>query len=288
MSIQKKQSYFFFAIFLIWTIPAYTQSDFDTDLQFDTKISLHPKPIIQTTNSTGNYIVCGSIGNGKDISDNYTFGYATLTIKDENIRMLFDDSDNSDVDWMFEVNGNRIESKNYFAIKDNTYNTYPFIVSANAPDNALYLDPATTGTHIGIGSNKMKKYTLSVYDKTSPALRMEVLHSGKSGIWDIKFDNDNCLRFSDMTNSGLSPFKLKWNAKKYSLLLKNDFVGINVGNSTVNKTHKLFVSGDTQIDGYLYIGEKEADGYTRISNIDGVLTFEIYHNGSWETALEME
>lgn len=100
------------------------------------------------------YIIQGSIGIGMDVPNNYDFGFNTMVFAENNLRLLFDDTDTEagypDNDWQFEFNESANGGTNHFAINDITSETTPFKVMAGAPDNAIFI---SEDGRTGIGTN---------------------------------------------------------------------------------------------------------------------------------------
>ncbi len=100
-------------------------------------------------------IIQESLAIGQDAVNGENFGFNTVIIKENNTRLLFDDTDDPlgtfpSNDWQLEANESRNGGTSHFAILDITGGTTPFKVLAGAPDNALYING--TG-NVGIGTN---------------------------------------------------------------------------------------------------------------------------------------
>jgi hypothetical protein len=100
------------------------------------------------------YVIMGSMGIGMDVPSGYDFGFNTLVFAENNLRLLFDDTDTvagyPANDWQFEFNESANGGTNHFAINDITSVTTPFKVMSGAPDNALFI--ANDG-RTGIGTD---------------------------------------------------------------------------------------------------------------------------------------
>lgn len=100
------------------------------------------------------YIIQGSMGVGFDMFNGYEFGFNTLVFAENNLRLLFDDTDTipgyPSNDWQFEFNESANGGTNHFAINDITSGTTPFKVMAGAPDNAFHI---SEDGRTGIGTN---------------------------------------------------------------------------------------------------------------------------------------
>lgn len=100
-------------------------------------------------------LITGSLGLGIDSQNDQPFGFNTFILKENNLRILFDDSDDPTStmpanDWQIEANSSSNGGDSYFAILDVTNGTRPFNLSAGAPDNSFFI--ASNG-NVGIGTN---------------------------------------------------------------------------------------------------------------------------------------
>ena len=98
-------------------------------------------------------IVTGSECLGFDCVDGESFGYSTLRLKENNLRLHFMDTSIGTFpanDWNIEINSTLSGGASYFAIQDETNSTYPFRIEAGAPNHALYVEDYG---RIGFGTN---------------------------------------------------------------------------------------------------------------------------------------
>ena len=107
--------------------------------------------------SNGRDVLCNnSLGVGFDIYPNMTFGMATIMLKENNLRILFDDTSQETYpnnDWQLTANSNlSIASggRNYFAIEDITNSRFPFIVYSQAPSYSICVE---SSGNVGFGTN---------------------------------------------------------------------------------------------------------------------------------------
>lgn len=105
--------------------------------------------------TTTDVIIDGSLGLGVDSANGQEFAFDTMVLKENNLRILFDDSDDPAGtmpanDWQIEINDSSNGGESHFVINDITNATRPFRVSAGAPDNAFFI--ASNG-NVGIGTN---------------------------------------------------------------------------------------------------------------------------------------
>ena len=132
-------------------------------------------------------IVDGSACVGFDCVNGESFGSDTIRLKENNLRIHFDDTSSSasfpNQDWAIEINSNQNGGAEYFGIIDRTTGRRTFTVEANAPSNALYVDD---GGRVGLGTST-PVVELHVKSGDSPTLRLE--QDGSSGFqaqtWDV-------------------------------------------------------------------------------------------------------
>ncbi|WP_103068152.1 hypothetical protein [Aquimarina sediminis] len=100
-------------------------------------------------------IIQSSLGVGQDMVNGQDFGFSTIILKENNLRILFDDSDDVSGtmpanDWQIEANESANGGTSHFAILDITGGTTPFKIRAGAPDHSLYVAP---DGNVGMGTN---------------------------------------------------------------------------------------------------------------------------------------
>jgi hypothetical protein len=92
---------------------------------------------------TDDLIVQGSNCVGQDCVENESFGFDTLRLKENNLRLMFDDTSTSAGfpanDWMLEANDSANGGLNRFRLIDATAGQAPFSVFAGAPSDALVI-----------------------------------------------------------------------------------------------------------------------------------------------------
>ncbi len=132
-------------------------------------------------------VVQGSQCVGVDCTGTESFGFDTVRLKENNLRMHFDDTSATAAfpanDWRFVFNDNSNAGESYFALEDATADRQSFRVDAGAPSNALRV--ASSG-NVGIGTAQPgKQLSLSLGD--TPTIRME--QNGAAGrtpqTWDL-------------------------------------------------------------------------------------------------------
>jgi len=190
-------------------------------------------------------IVQGSICAGFDCVNGENFGADTLVLKENNLRIYFNDTSNSGSfpsnDWRITANDQTNGGANRFSIDDATSGRTVFNIEAAAPSNTLYLD--STG-NIGLGTST-PVLNLHVRDGNTPAIRLD--QDGSSGfasqVWDVAGNETNFF-VRDATNGSLIPFKIRPGAPNNSMYIDSNG---KVGLGTPTPDANLHVIGNVMI-----------------------------------------
>ena len=142
---------------------------------------------------TDDVIIQDSLCVGIDCVNNENFGFDTLRLKENNLRIHFDDTSNSSgfpsYDWTLIANDSSTGGANYFAIQDRTTNTIPFRVEGGAPTNALVVE---ADGDIGIKTIN-PVVDIHVVEGNTPTLRLD--QDGSDGfasqVWDVAGNEAN-------------------------------------------------------------------------------------------------
>jgi uncharacterized coiled-coil protein SlyX len=194
-------------------------------------------------------IVQGSACIGFDCSTSESFGSDTLRLKENNLRIHFDDTSNSasfpQNDWRITANDSTNGGAEYLAIQDATAGTTPFRVDAGAGNNAVYVE---SGGFVGFG-NTNPVLDLHVTQGNTPGLRLE--QDGSSGFqsqsWDLAGNETNFF-IRDVTNGSALPFKIRPGADDNALVIDNDN---NIGLGILNATSQLHLTRSDGTSGIL-------------------------------------
>ncbi|MCB9421141.1 MAG: hypothetical protein H6667_15170 [Ardenticatenaceae bacterium] len=203
------------------------------------------------------FIVDGSICVGFDCVNNESFGYDTVRLKENNLRIRFYDTSNSGSfpsnDWQLVANDSTNGGLNYFAIEDATAGRIPFRILAGAPANSLYLNAQG---NVGLGT-AAPVTELHLYDDDTPTIRLE--QNGTSGwtpqTWDIA-GNESYFFIRDVTSGVRLPVKIQKGAPDSSLYLAADgsvILGQGLGPGGANNFY-LDANGNLTIPGTLTTG----------------------------------
>jgi hypothetical protein len=133
-----------------------------------------------------NQIVQGSSCIGLDCVNGESFGSDTLRLKENSLRIHFDDT-SVDAgypanDWRLLANDSSSGGENYFALEDATAGRQVLKVKAGAPANSLYVDPAG---NVGLGTGSPGA-DLTIARGDTPLIRFEQDASANPArTWDV-------------------------------------------------------------------------------------------------------
>jgi len=179
-------------------------------------------------------VIKGSLGVGVDSVNGENFGFDTIRLKENNLRINFVDTSSSSSfpgnDWQIVINDSSNGGSNYFAIEDSDGQTTPFKVMAGAPTGSIHVN---SSGHVGFGT-------------VSPALRLEQDQSSgfSAQTWDVGGNETNF--FIRDSNNAKIPFKINPGAPHNTLVLAADG---RVGLGKKLPTAALDVVGDGVFSG---------------------------------------
>ncbi len=185
-------------------------------------------------------IVVGSACIGQDCVNGESFGFDTLRLKENNLRLHFQDTSTSASfptnDWRIVANDSSNGGGNYLAIEDSNAGRQPFRVEAGARANALYVED---DGDIGLGTST-PVVNLHIKDGNTPTLRLE--QDGTSGFaaqtWDLAGNEANFF-IRDASNGSTLPFRIFPAAPSNALTIEAS-TG-DIGLNTTNPTEELHV-----------------------------------------------
>ncbi len=184
---------------------------------------------------TGDQSIRNSLCVGFDCIDNEIYGFDTIRLKENNLRIKFDDTSAAAGfaanDWELTANGQNSGDPSYFSITDSTAANRPFTVEAGAGADALYVE---NGGQIGIGTSQ-PAVEIHVVDGDTPTFRLDQGPDGGFApqIWDVAGNESNFF-IRDVTNASALPFRIKPGAPSNSLYVTADG-DIGVGTSAPSK-----------------------------------------------------
>ena len=174
-------------------------------------------------------IVDGSICAGMDCVNGESFGFDTIRLKENNLRIKFEDTSTTSSfpgrDWQITVNDSANGGLNKFSIEDIDGGRTPFTIEGNAPSHSLYVDD---GGRLGLGTSTP---VVDIHSKSgnTPTLRLE--QDGSSGFtpqaWDVAGNETNFF-IRDATNGSTLPFRIRPGAPTSSIdIAANGRIGVS-------------------------------------------------------------
>ena len=168
-------------------------------------------------------IVDGSACIGFDCVNGESFGFDTLRLKENNLRIKFDDTSIAAsfprTDWQLTANDSANGGASKFSIDDISGGRTPFTVEANARSHSLYVDD---GGRIGNGTSTPSTEIHTVSGDT-PTLRLQ--QDGSSGFapqtWDVAGNETNFF-IRDVSNGSQLPFRVRPSAPTSSIDIATD------------------------------------------------------------------
>lgn len=178
-------------------------------------------------------IVDGSICAGLDCVNGESFGFDTLRLKENNLRIKFQDTSSSASfptnDWQLTANDSSNGGQNKFSIDDIDGGRTPFTIEASAPSHSLYVDD---GGRVGFGTSTPVA-DLHVKSGNTPTLRLE--QDGSSGFtpqtWDLAGNEANFF-IRDATNGSTLPFRVFPGAPSNALNIEASTGDIGMGTTS--------------------------------------------------------
>ncbi|HSR53648.1 MAG TPA: tail fiber domain-containing protein [Acidobacteriota bacterium] len=199
---------------------------------------LRPRDIIHNDDVIATFSLCV----GTDCVNGESFGFDTIRLKENNLRIKFQDTSNSasfpTQDWQLTANDSANGGANKFSIDAiSPISNTPFTIEAGAPSHSLYVDD---GGRIGAGTST-PVVELHVVDGDTPTLRLE--QNGSSGFapqtWDVAGNETNFF-VRDATNGSTLPFKIRPSAPNNVLVIDPDG---DIGMGVLSPTERLHMTG---------------------------------------------
>lgn len=155
-------------------------------------------------------IVQGSTCTGIDCVNGENFGFDTFRLKENNLRIHFDDTSASgtfpDHDWTLIANDSANGGLNRFSIENRTTASMPFTILGGAPSNAIWVDAQG---RIGF-RNATPVVDLHPQSSNTPTLRLDQTAAGgfTAQTWDLAGNEANFF-VRDVTNASRLPFRIR-------------------------------------------------------------------------------
>lgn len=199
-------------------------------------------------------IVQGSLCVGFDCVNNESFGFDTIRLKENNLRIKFEDTSTGTFptnDWQLTANDSASGGSSKFSIEDITGSKVPFTITAGASTNSIFVD--STG-RVGLRTST-PVLDLHIATSNTPAIRLEQNNSGgfTAQTWDIAGNEANFF-VRDVTSGSRLPFRIRPGAPTSSIDISADG---DVGVGTASPDEKLHVEGS---DGDTTILVRETNG----------------------------
>jgi len=192
-------------------------------------------------------IVQESTCTGFDCVSGESFGADTLRLKENNLRIHFEDTSTSAGypanDWRLIANDQSSGGANYFAIEDSTAARQPFLGEAGAPASALYVD---SSGHIGI-SQSAPGLDGHMTTGDTPGVRLEQTNAGgfTAQTWDIGGNEANFF-IRDLTGGSKLSFRIRPGAPTSSIDISADG-DVGFGQASPNANTRLDVYDTTAV-----------------------------------------
>ena len=214
---------------------------------------------------------------GMDCVNGENFGFDTLRLKENNLRIHFDDTSSSasfsDNDWRIVINDTTNGGAEYFAVEDATAGKKIMQLNAGAPANSVFV---SNKGHLGLGT-ATPALDIHVASGDTPAIRLE--QDGSAGysprVWDIAGNETNFF-VRDVNNGSALVFRVRAGAPGNSIYVANDGkLGFGTDKPkqrmhvVSNDRPKLYLqdSSDASRSWLLGVSEDENDALV-ISNLD--------------------
>jgi Chaperone of endosialidase len=220
-------------------------------------------------------IVQQSLCVGFDCVNNENFGFDTIRLKENNLRIHFDDTSTQAGfpanDWRLIANDSASGGSSKFSIEDSTSAKTPFTITAGAATNSIFAD--STG-RIGFRTST-PVLDLHVATSNTPAIRLEQNNSGgfTAQTWDIGANEANFF-VRDVTGGSKLSLRIRPGAPTSSLDISADG---DVGIGTASPSNKLHVlsSGSGAFDGKVLVQNTSGTAIVRemleLSNSGGAM-----------------
>ncbi len=236
---------------------------------------------------SGDLVVHNSLCVGFDCVNPETFGSDTIKLKENNLRIKFEDTSVGtfpSTDWQLTANDSASGGQNKFSIEDITAARVPFTVEGSSPTNSIYVD---SSGRVGFRT-ATPVLDLHVATGNTPGLRLE--QTSASGFsaqsWDVAGNETNFF-IRDVTNGSKLPFRIRPNAPSSSIDISATG---NVGIGTTSPTASLHVR---RTNGTAKVSVTEASGTTDFremitmsNNGEPFLIFENTNSGDrWSNGL---
>ncbi len=225
-------------------------------------------------------IVEGSTCIGFDCVNGESFGFDTIRLKENNLRIKFQDTSASasfpDNDWQITINDTTNGGLNKFSIDDIDGGRTPFTIEAGAPSNSLYVED---GGHLGLGTST-PVVDIHVVSGNTPTLRLA--QDGSSGFgaqtWDMAGNEANFF-IRDASNGSTLPFRIFPGAPSNALVVE---ASGDIGMGTTSPTEDLEIQRSGNVRALLnnttanaWLWNSHNSGELRLSDVEATPNVEM-------------
>jgi endosialidase-like protein len=222
-------------------------------------------------------IVDGSLCVGFDCTCNYSFGFDTIVLKENNLRIFFDDTSVAASyprnDWRIMINDSANGGASYFGVEDASAGRRVFTLEAGAPTHSLYVDD---GGRLGLGTST-PSVEIHTKDGDTPTLRLE--QDGSSGFapqtWDVAGNETNFF-VRDVTHGSTLPFRIQPDAPSSVLTIRADG---KVGHGTWGPSYQFHQLTDSSTNAQ-FVAERASGAKTIMAGTAGLGYFGTLSNHS--------
>ena len=201
---------------------------------------LAPAPAAADYLHLDDVIIDGSLCVGFDCVNGESFGADTIRLKENNLRIHFDDTSSAASyprnDWRILINSKNNGGGSYFAVEDAFTARIPFTIEAGALSNSLYIDD---GGRLGLRTSTPST-EIHTIDGDTPTLRLQ--QDGSSGFaphtWDVAGNETNFF-IRDVTEGSALPFRIRPGAPTNSIYIDADG---DVGIGTASPEQPVHIS----------------------------------------------
>jgi len=209
--------------------------------------SLMAVPAIADIVHLDDVIIDFSLCVGNDCIDGESFGFDTIRLKENNLRITFIDTSSSasfpSNDWQLTANDSSNGGLNKFSIDDITGGRTPFTIEAGAPSNSLYVDD---GGRLGLGTST-PVVDAHIVTGNTPTLRLE--QNGSSGFtpqtWDVA-GNEAGFFIRDATNGSTLPFRIRPGAPSSAIAIEGTTGDVGFGTLSPDADIHIFESSGSE------------------------------------------
>ncbi|MDJ0630811.1 MAG: hypothetical protein QNJ44_21320 [Rhodobacter sp.] len=194
----------------------------------------------------GSGSIDGSLCVGNDCVSSEAFGFDTVRLKENNLRLHFDDTSVAAAfppnDWRLYANDSANGGSSYFGIEDATAGRFVFRVFAGARSNALTVD---SQGDLGLGTTTPAT-DIDIKIGDTPTVRLQ--QDGTSGFtpqtWDVA-GNEAGFFIRDATSGSTLPFRIITGGAPSQSLVIGDEGDISMGAGT-NPDEKLHIESSSE------------------------------------------